>query len=212
MAGYNSAGGGRTPARPPPVSKKAATASGGKQQSILGFFTKTASPATSSPQPRPKPDSTNNASSPCLQETTRSNSMIRKQRPSSKMTPVPSSDAIDPASSQENVPQGSAKLVGDSLPSPLTPAEIPLKQGTGSKMTIASSSPTRKVRLFLCLSYQHNFSYLKHYRPRPSAVLVASGSRPQNFWGRNPLIARVSGCSILSLLRHMTPRSPSRIS
>ena len=110
----------------PSLSRKpssAASSTASKQQkSILGFFTKT-----------PKEKEANNVtttsmptSSPCLKETTtKSNSLQLNKRPSNKIniTPVPSSDALEPSSSQENI--GSATTV--------------------KKAVIMGSSPSRKV-------------------------------------------------------------------
>ncbi|KAI5857414.1 DNA mismatch repair protein Msh6 [Durotheca rogersii] len=76
----------RTPAKKTPsLSKKTGptpSSATGKQQSILGFFAK------SSPIPSP--------AASCLKETTKSN------RKPSTVTPIPSSDGLEPADSQEN--------------------------------------------------------------------------------------------------------------
>ncbi|KAI0881392.1 DNA mismatch repair protein Msh6 [Annulohypoxylon maeteangense] len=101
----------RTPSaisrKPSSVSSSANTAKG--QQTILGFFSKASPALTSSPTPS------------CLKETTKSN------RKPSIVTPVPSSDALEPSSSQEN--HGSAATI--------KPA---------SARAIAESSPTRKIK------------------------------------------------------------------
>ncbi|KAI1463267.1 DNA mismatch repair protein Msh6 [Daldinia caldariorum] len=105
----------RTPARKTPsTSKKPSStpsAASGKQQTILGFFAKASPALNSSPTPS------------CLKETTRSN------RKPSAVAPVPSSDALEPSSSQENL--GSAATV----------KQQPLSARAG-----VDSSPTRKVR------------------------------------------------------------------
>ncbi|KAI1098555.1 DNA mismatch repair protein Msh6 [Jackrogersella minutella] len=106
----------RTPAKKTPsmsrkpssVSSSATTGKG--QQTILGFFAKASPAPTSSPTPS------------CLKETTKSN-----RKPSS-ITPVPSSDALEPCSSQEN--HGSAATVKQAL----------------SAQPVMDSSPTRKVK------------------------------------------------------------------
>ncbi|KAI1474178.1 DNA mismatch repair protein Msh6 [Daldinia eschscholtzii] len=104
----------RTPARKTPsMSRKPSSTSSaatGKQQTILGFFAKASPAPNSSPTPS------------CLKETTKSN------RKPSAATPVPSSDALEPSSSQEN--HGSAATV-----------KQPLSARAGIE-----SSPTRKVR------------------------------------------------------------------
>ncbi|KAI2783916.1 DNA mismatch repair protein Msh6 [Daldinia loculata] len=102
----------RTPARKTPsTSRKPSSTSTatGKQQTLLGFFTKASPALNSSPTPS------------CLKETTKSN------RKPSAVTPVPSSDALEPSSSQEN--RGSAATVKHL-----------------SARAVMSSSPTRKVR------------------------------------------------------------------
>lgn len=116
----------RTPARPGAAPKKpAGPASTGKQASILGFFSKTATPSSSTKLPaRPAEP----ASSPCLKETTKSNAMARKRSPSEKATPVPSSDAVEPRSPQDENRGAST-----------------VKRAIGS-MVIASSSPIKKGR------------------------------------------------------------------
>ncbi|KAI1459819.1 DNA mismatch repair protein Msh6 [Annulohypoxylon moriforme] len=106
----------RTPAKKTPstisrksssLSSSANTAKG--QQTILGFFSKASPVPTSSPTPS------------CLKETTKSN------RKPSIVTPVPSSDALEPSSSQEN--HGSAATI-----KPL------------STRAVVDSSPTRKTK------------------------------------------------------------------
>ena len=142
----------------PSLSRKpssAASSTASKQQkSILGFFTKTprdkekaedkdtdAETTTASAMP---------SSSPCLEET-KSNSLQLNKRPSKNITPVPSSDALEPSSSQENI--GSAttvKVLEDDehpLPSPVTPAEVVIKQAVPPSeiAAVMGSSPSRKV-------------------------------------------------------------------
>lgn len=137
----------RTPAKTP--------SSTSKQQSILGFFSKAS-------QPKPKPNSSANGSTPaasatpstskagkvsssCLKETTKANSLSFAKRPSN-ITPVPSSDAVEPLSSQENVDVMAvdSKVPSDSLPSPKSPAELD-HQPAATPTVLASSSPSRKV-------------------------------------------------------------------
>ncbi|KAI1393068.1 DNA mismatch repair protein Msh6 [Hypoxylon trugodes] len=93
----------QTPAKKTPsMSRKASSlsssaATGKQQKTILGFFAKASPALNSSPTP----------SSSCLKETTKSN------RKPSTVTPVPSSDALEPSSSQEN--HGSAATIKQSL-------------------------------------------------------------------------------------------------
>ncbi|KAI1174840.1 DNA mismatch repair protein msh6 [Nemania sp. FL0916] len=126
----------RTPAKTPSTSRQlgsgASSTATRKQQSILGFFNKSspAGPSKSSPAPSTAATTPTAASrASCLQETTKSNSLqLRKSSKPSNITPVPSSDAIEPSSSQENhnsttITPGtkkravSAKLVMGSSPS-----------------------------------------------------------------------------------------------
>ncbi|KAF3764233.1 hypothetical protein M406DRAFT_42775 [Cryphonectria parasitica EP155] len=135
----------RTPAKTPSMLKKSSSgsnsgslpSSAGKQQSILGFFSKTATQA-SAKGATPSSRSASSAaasrgaktlSSPCLQETTsKSNALSFAKRPST-ITPVPSSDAAEPLSSQENkdVIQVDIKVPSDSLPSPSSSPVAPLQ-------------------------------------------------------------------------------------
>ncbi|KAI0473436.1 DNA mismatch repair protein Msh6 [Xylariaceae sp. FL0804] len=81
----------RTPAKTPSLSRKPSSASSTtstsrKQQSILGFFAK------SSPSNAPS----------CLKESKRPNSLHLSSNTPAVVTPLPSSDALEPSSSQEN--------------------------------------------------------------------------------------------------------------
>ena len=141
----------RTPSAKTPAPQKLGSAvSTGKQQSILGFFSKAAStpPTAGSVGSRTKPNT-------CLTDVTnKSNSFANKRGP---ITPVPSSDAIEPPSSQENL-HTSVKVVNQSLPSPLTPAERLVQQASTSNKpapAVPSSSPSRKV----CLAHIRVDSY-----------------------------------------------------
>ena len=135
----------------PSTAKKAGVAaSTGKQQSILGFFSKSSvngsTPASSKSAPKARTVKTEPDSSPCLKESTKSNSMATAKRASISITPVPSSDAAGPLSSQENRDVSTAtKVLQDILPLPLTPAELDVKQPV-RRHPIMSSSPTRKAR------------------------------------------------------------------
>ncbi|KAK4161751.1 putative DNA mismatch repair protein msh6 [Cladorrhinum sp. PSN259] len=133
----------RTPAKTPSAAKKqgqapsTGKASAGKQQSILGFFTRTpAAGSASAPNSSPsvKPATTPSAGksttpSQFLQESTKSksNHMAPVSRQTNNSTPVPSSDAIEPTSSQENRDVSTAKQ-------------------TGKLQPVLQSSPTRKVK------------------------------------------------------------------
>ncbi|KAK3376596.1 muts domain V-domain-containing protein [Lasiosphaeria ovina] len=125
----------RTPARTPSTAKKPGQApSTGKQQSILGFFSRgvvsNSNDPNSSPSARAAPStSTAKGTSPqYLKETTKSNSMSAPKRPSN-VTPVASSDAVEPSSSQENTNTSTVK-----------------KKQVVSVTASMASSPSRKVK------------------------------------------------------------------
>ena len=130
--GETKAAAARTPAKTPSTAKKSGQApstgkqSTGKQQSILGFFTRTpAAGSASAPNSSPSVNPTTT-----LQESSKSksNSMAPLNRRANNATPVPSSDAIEPTSSQENKDAST------------------VKQKPKSKPAVLESSPTRKVR------------------------------------------------------------------
>ncbi|KAI1074827.1 DNA mismatch repair protein Msh6 [Whalleya microplaca] len=137
----------RTPtAKTPSLSRKPSSASSTakqqqQQQSILGFFSKTASQKSKTGN-----SNSNSDSLPCLQESTKSNSLQLLNKKSSHITPVPSSDALEPSSSQENHDStATVKVLNNSLPSPATPAEVQIKQAVPTK-AVMDSSPSRKVK------------------------------------------------------------------
>jgi len=138
----------RTPAKTPSTAKKTApTGSTGKQSSILGFFSRASggnAAANSSPlaSSQRTPTLKKETSSQCLKESTKTNSIPLSKRPSN-ITPVPSSDAVEPWSSQENRESSPVKVVSNCLPSRVFLAKTKLEQAT-PKPTMASS-PTRKV-------------------------------------------------------------------
>lgn len=144
----------RTPARTPSTAKKSNNtmlSSTGKQQSILGFFSKSATQSSSNastPGSKTTPSATINESKPSpssfLKETTtKSNSLSFAKRPTT-LTPVPSSDAVEPLSSQENkdATHLNSKLSSDSLPSP--GSSVDDKAALDVK-PLTESSPSRKV-------------------------------------------------------------------
>ncbi|KAI0126282.1 muts domain V [Xylariales sp. AK1849] len=108
---------------------------GKQQKSILGFFSKASQNGTAK--------DTN--LSPCLRETTTNSLQLNRKSKPSNITPVPSSDAIEPPSSQENHSASTVKVLKDTLPSPVTPAEPPIKQAVPAKI-IMGSSPSRKAK------------------------------------------------------------------
>lgn len=140
MAGGTAAS--QTPTRQPGKAP-APMSSSNKQKSIMSFFQKS-SPAA----PKSSPSSTSKVSSdPCLQETTKAN-FLPKASPAGKLaTPVPTSDAIEPSSSQENgesTPRAVAKYAADS-----PTIAIANKSKSELRATPTGSSPTRKVSLLI---------------------------------------------------------------
>lgn len=91
-----------TPAKLPSSTERGQSTSG-KQQSILGFFSKAGTNGLSSTRKE--------GSSPCLKETTKANSLFSVKSRSHTITPVPSSDVIEPSSSQENRGSSTAKVL-----------------------------------------------------------------------------------------------------
>ncbi|KAH7018479.1 muts domain V-domain-containing protein [Microdochium trichocladiopsis] len=132
----------KTPAKPPTLTKSTSSASstGKQQKSILGFFAK-ASPASGAAAATSSAAATEPASSPCLKETSRAktNSLQLSNRPARTKgltTPIPSSDAIEPSSSQENQHEGTPRE--DATPRAKIPAI--------TKTLVVGSSPSRKAK------------------------------------------------------------------
>ncbi|KFH47352.1 DNA mismatch repair protein-like protein [Hapsidospora chrysogenum ATCC 11550] len=141
MTGNGSAGASAGPARTPAkaIARNSASSSA-KQQSIMSFFQKSSPGPASSPLSKVSPDST------CLRETTKANTLPKVKPTSSAKkkklsTPVPSSDALEPPSSQENTRPGRP---GQPLPSP-TPMSSTSRQPS-VKVEVAGSSPSRKAK------------------------------------------------------------------
>ncbi|OAA62787.1 DNA mismatch repair protein [Niveomyces insectorum RCEF 264] len=139
-----------TPARPAP---RKPSQSSEKQQSILGFFSKTPSakaPSTVLATAARTRNGTGEGesavlSSPCLREAKGNARAFSKS--TSDITPAPSSDVLEPPSSQENGDGyygSSIKVRPNALPSPLTPAETVQKSAT--HLAVPSSSPSRKAK------------------------------------------------------------------
>ncbi|KAI1424949.1 DNA mismatch repair protein msh6 [Xylaria sp. FL1777] len=129
----------RTPAKTPSSNKpSSALASSStatrKQQSILGFFAKSSPTGPSKSSAATTPTAATPARSSCLQETTsKSNSLqLNRNKKSSNVTPVPSSDAIEPSSSQENHDSDT-----------ITPGNK--KRAVPTKL-VMGSSPSRKAK------------------------------------------------------------------
>lgn len=133
----------KTPSLTKKTSSTSSTTGSKQQKSILGFFSKASQNGPSSASG--KSANKDADSSPCLKETTKSNSnSLQLKKKAVNITPVPSSDAIEPSSSQENHSVSTVKVLKDALPSPVTPAELPSKQAVAAKITMGSS-PSRKV-------------------------------------------------------------------
>jgi DNA mismatch repair protein MSH6 len=136
-----------TPARPPLVKKQTSSAgSQSGQRSIASFFSKAPAPGT--------PHSSNgvlkaNETSKAVNAMAKPNVPVKKpafkKTAVKSMTPVASSDAIGPSSSQENENGGIPEEVEDTgLPSPLTPAKR-VQQVVNGNGLVFGSSPSRKV-------------------------------------------------------------------
>ncbi|KAK8064352.1 hypothetical protein PG994_006990 [Apiospora phragmitis] len=83
------------------------------------------------PRPLRNPCPRKPTPSPCLKETTKSNSLHLNRKPAASITPVPSSDALEPSSSQENHSEATPKQA------------VPSK--AISKMALGSS-PSRRAK------------------------------------------------------------------
>ncbi|KAG6009192.1 hypothetical protein E4U21_003045 [Claviceps maximensis] len=146
----------RTPARPAPK-PAGPVSSSSKQRSIMSFFQKSSPGPASSPCSRDKVSPDTQRSS-CLQETTKANSLPKPKpeskpkassKPSVKLsTPVPSSDMIEPPSSQENAdPVSTVKKPtrNPSFSSATTKSTAKRTIDTTSEVLIPSS-PSRKAK------------------------------------------------------------------
>jgi DNA mismatch repair protein MSH6 len=109
-----------TPARPPPTLKKQPSTASKNQKSILGFFSK--APATSLPVPKKddlvksSPTSNDTKATPKRKLASPKKSFLQKTS-AANVTPVPSSDAVEPTSSQEENIKPSQDGVAFSSPS-----------------------------------------------------------------------------------------------
>ncbi|QUC19056.1 uncharacterized protein UV8b_03297 [Ustilaginoidea virens] len=135
----------RTPARPAAKPAGSATASA-KQRSIMSFFQKS-SPAGPASSPTTRDKVTPDSQPSCLKETTKANS-LPKSKPSVKLsTPVPSSDAIEPASSQENDdPATAMRTRRGTLLSPTAASSSNKLVKKAAPKAVAGSSPCRKAK------------------------------------------------------------------
>ncbi|KAM3431334.1 hypothetical protein MY4824_007186 [Beauveria thailandica] len=128
----------RTPARQP-AKAAASISSSVKQKSIMSFFQKSSPAATPSPAARKQVSSD---PSSCLKETKAN--LLPKAKSSQKIsTPVPSSDALEPSSSQENL---DAVSCSKNAPSSPTMALKATPKPRSALKDSAGSSPGRKSR------------------------------------------------------------------
>ncbi len=163
----------RTPAKTPATVKTAKQApSTGKQRSILGFFSRSGaagatSGATASPSPSTKPASSSkrDTSPQCLKETTtKANSMLVTRR-TTTVTPVPSSDAAEPLSSQENRDASTVKV--PSMHALLSAAHAKIAQKSAISVEPSlNSSPSRKARRCSPNIRRHRSPLTRRCRPR----------------------------------------------
>lgn len=138
----------RTPARP--AAKPASSvSSSAKQRSIMSFFQKSSPGAGANSSPANGEKVSPEPNSSCLQETTKAN-FLPKAKPARKLsTPVPSSDALEPPSSQENIDSVTNAAVKAAKSSPTMAVEAKAKAKPRAAATaVAGSSPTRKVSYY----------------------------------------------------------------
>ncbi|KAM3555223.1 hypothetical protein MY1884_005710 [Beauveria asiatica] len=128
----------RTPARQP-AKAAASISSSAKQRSIMSFFHKSSPAATPSPAARKQVSSD---PSSCLKETKAN--LLPKAKSSQKLsTPVPSSDALEPSSSQENL---DAVSCSKNAPNSPTMALKATPKPRSALKDSVGSSPGRKSR------------------------------------------------------------------
>lgn len=142
--------GDKTPARPPPALKKqnSSATSSKNQSSILGFFSKgPANGVAAAKQTLVKSNGSrvNDTDSISVQASQPTKKPAFKKAVVQSVTPVPSSDGPDLASSQEDGLDGTAAEVDPGLPSPSTPAKSSIKQVVKGGAAVDFSSPSRKV-------------------------------------------------------------------
>jgi len=136
-----------TPAKPPSSLKKQSSSSGPQsgQRSIHSFFSK--APASGTPSSSNgvlKASDTSKGLNAMAKPTVPVKKPAFKKTAVKNITPVPSSDAMGPSSSQENENGGIPEEVEDTgLPSPSTPAKKVQQVVKGT--TAFGSSPSRKV-------------------------------------------------------------------
>ena len=174
----------RTPAKAVGVKPGLAASSSAKQRSIVSFFQKS-SPAgpASSPSSKVQPPASSPSAS-CLKETTKANSLPKPSpfNPKSKSkqklsTPVPSSDAIDPPSSQEN-----------------QDTEVPssaIAKSTAVTPVVNGSSPSRKVSLIdleFCYALSNSSHRLERSLATPNPPTKTTASFPSPSHNRSAVI------------------------
>lgn len=132
-----------TPA--PSSLKQQASSAASKNGSILSFFSKASNgtPTQSTGVWKPRDEAKGVNALPKLAVPVKKPA-FRKAAIKS-VTPVPSSDAIGPSSSQENENGGIPEEVEAGLPSPITPAKRVVAQEVNGDAMVLGSSPSRKV-------------------------------------------------------------------
>jgi len=143
--------GSATPARAPASLQRQNSSAGPSsgQRTIQSFFGKKAASSTPTPTPSNgvlKANDTSNAVNAMAKPTLPVKKPAFRKPATKSMTPVPSSDAAGPSSSQENENGGIPEEVEDTgLPSPSTPAKRVQQAVNGNGLALGSS-PSRKVR------------------------------------------------------------------
>lgn len=149
-----------TPARPPPSLKKqnSSVGSSKSQASILGFFSKkpaatpTSKPSIDTPSGVLQPNDSANSTKSTPKPTSTVKRPQFKKPVQTRATPVPSSDNIEPASSQENENGGIPAEVDDYSSSPPAPTKRVTEQIVDINGLVLASSPSRKVYILLYAS------------------------------------------------------------
>lgn len=131
-----------TPARTPATLKKQSSSSK-NQSSIMGFFSKTPSGTQPARTASQTPSQSSTKSAPSTNNKLVPKPSIFKVSAAQSVTPIPSSDAIEgPSSDDEMVNSVSTKVDNTALPSPLSSAKSKIQQNANG---MAYSSPSRKV-------------------------------------------------------------------
>lgn len=149
-----------TPKSTPTLKKQNSSGPQSGQRSIASFFTKAPTNGTPSSSSGALKENASKAANAMAKPALPPKRPAFKKASVKSMTPVPSSDAMGPSSSQENENGGIQEEVGNGLPSPTTPAKRVAQHAVNGNSL--GSSPSRKV----CILFYILTSYLTLPRPR----------------------------------------------